>query len=135
MSPIPSYKKQFNQASEDLARDQQELLDLDEQIQALQKKKSDLTSQIEADKNNVVTKGMLYFDSEKRKHVLDEAEQLSYSRMKLDRLRGFDDQSWNSDNVDFETITEFQAMERYISENSPGILSWLGKSALGGGNQ
>lgn len=135
MSPIPSYKKQFNQASEDLARDQQELLDLEEQIQALQKKKSDLTSQIEADKNNVVTKGMLYFDSEKRKHVLDKAEQLSYSRMKLDRLRGFDDQSWNSDNVDLETITEFQAMERYISENSPSILSQLGKSVLGGGNQ
>lgn len=135
MSPIPSYKKQFNQASEDLARDQQELLDLDEQIQALQKKKSDLTSQIEADKNNVVTKGMLYFDSEKRKHMLDKAEQLSYSRLKIEKIRSIDDQSWNSDNVDFETITELQAIERYVGKNSSGVLSQLGKLVLGGGNQ
>lgn len=135
MSPISNYKKQLNEANEELARNQRELLELDKRIQALQKEKRDVASRIEAGKNSVVTKGMLYFSSEKRKQVLDRAEQLSYSRLKIDKFRCLDDQSWNSDNVDFEMITELQAMERHIGDNSPGLLSQLGKFVLGGGNE
>ena len=63
MSPISIYKKQLQKASRALARDQSQLLDIESQIQELQKKKSEITRQIDEDISNVVTKGMLYFDS------------------------------------------------------------------------
>lgn len=134
MSLISTYKKQFQEASKDLAHDQSQLLDIDSQIQRLQKKKSDITKQIEKDTNNVVTKGMLYYDLSKRNELLDSAERLSYSQMKIERIRRIND-SWNADNVDFETITELEAMEKYVGENSPGFLSKFGKYMLGGGNK
>ena len=135
MSPISIYKKQLQKASRALARDQSQLLDIESQIQELQKKKSEITRQIEEDISNVVTKGMLYFDSEKRTQLLDDAAQLSYSQMKIEKIRCMDDSNWNADNVSLETITELQAMEEYVGENSPGLLSEFGKFMLGGGNK
>lgn len=135
MSPISIYKKQLQKASRALARDQSQLLDIESQIQELQKKKSEITRQIDEDISNVVTKGMLYFDSEKRTQLLDDAAQLSYSQMKIEKIRCMDDRNWNADNVSLETITELQAMEEYVGENSPGLLSEFGKFMLGGGNK
>ena len=77
---------------------------------------------------------MLYYDLSKRNELLDSAERLSYSQMKIERIRRIND-SWNADNVDFETITELEAMEKYVGENSPGFLSKFGKYMLGGGNK
>lgn len=135
MSPISIYKKQLQKASRALARDQSQLLDIESQIQELQKKKSEITRQIDEDISNVVTKGMRYFDSEKRTQLLDDAAQLSYSQMKIEKIRCMDDSNWNADNVSLETITELQAMEEYVGENSPGLLSEFGKFMLGGGNK
>lgn len=135
MSPISTYKKQLRQASKALAHDQSQLRDIEGQIRELQKKKGEITRQIDEDTSNVVTKGMLYFDSEKRAQLLDQAGQLCYSQMNIDKIRYMDDSDWNADNVDLETITELQAMEKYVRENSPGFLSEFGKFVLGGGNK
>ena len=135
MSSISTYKKQLKQASKALAYDQAQLLNIEGQIQELQKKKSDITRQIDEDTSNVVTKGMLYFDSEKRAQLLDKAAQLSYSSMKIEKIRCIDGSNWNADNVNLETITELQAMEKYVGENAPGYLSDFGKFILGGGNK
>lgn len=55
--------------------------------------------------------------------------------MKIEKIRCMDDSNWNADNVSLETITELQAMEEYVGENSPGLLSEFGKFMLGGGNK
>lgn len=134
VSLISNYRKQLNKANEALARDQQQMVDLECQIQRLMEKKACLSQQIEADITNVVTKGMLHFDEEKRRHLLNEAAQLSYSQLRIEKINRLND-CWNADHVNFETITELQAIERYVGKNSPGLLSQLGKFMLGGGNQ
>lgn len=130
VSLISNYWKQLNKASEALARDQQQMVDLERQIQQLMEEKAILSQQIEADITNVVTKGMLHFNVETRRHLLDEAAQLSYSQLKIEKINRLND-CWNADHVDFETITELC----YVGKNSPGLLFQLGKSFLGGGNQ
>ena len=134
VSLISNYRKQLNKANEALARDQQQMVDLERQIQQLMEEKAILSQQIEADITNVVTKGMLHFNVETRRHLLDEAAQLSYSQLKIEKINRLND-CWNADYVDFEIITELQAIEQYVGENSPGLLFQLGKSFLGGGNQ
>ena len=134
VSLISNYWKQLNKASEALARDQQQMVDLERQIQQLMEEKAILSQQIEADITNVVTKGMLHFNEEKRGPLLDKAAQLSYSQLKIEKINRLND-CWNADYVDFEIITELQAIEQYVGENSPGLLFQLGKSFLGGGNQ
>ena len=130
VSLISNYRKQLNEANEALARDQQQMVDLECQIQRLMEKKACLSQQIEADITNVVTKGMLHFNVETRRHLLDEAAQLSYSQLKIEKINRLND-CWNADHVDFETITELC----YVGKNSPGLLFQLGKSFLWGGNQ
>ena len=110
------------------------MVDLERQIQQLMEEKAILSQQIEADITNVVTKGMLHFNEEKRGPLLDKAAQLSYSQLKIEKINRLND-CWNADYVDFEIITELQAIEQYVGENSPGLLFQLGKSFLGGGNQ
>lgn len=134
VSLISNYRKQLNKANEALARDQQQMVDLERQIQQLMEEKAILSQQIEADITNVVTKGMLHFNEEKRGPLLDKAAQLSYSQLKIEKINRLND-CWNADYVDFEIITELQAIEQYVGENSPGLLFQLGKSFLGGGNQ
>ena len=134
VSLISNYWKQLNKANEALARDQQQMVDLERQIQQLMEEKAILSQQIEADITNVVTKGMLHFNEEKRGPLLDKAAQLSYSQLKIEKINRLND-CWNADYVDFEIITELQAIEQYVGENSPGLLFQLGKSFLGGGNQ
>ena len=130
VSLISNYRKQLNEANEALARDQQQMVDLERQIQQLMEEKAILSQQIEADITNVVTKGMLHFNVETRRHLLDEAAQLSYSQLKIEKINRLND-CWNADHVDFETITELC----YVGKNSPGLLFQLGKSFLWGGNQ
>ena len=134
VSLISNYRKQLNKANEALALYQQQMVDLERQIQQLMEEKAILSQQIEADITNVVTKGMLHFNEEKRGPLLDKAAQLSYSQLKIEKINRLND-CWNADYVDFEIITELQAIEQYVGENSPGLLFQLGKSFLGGGNQ
>ena len=134
VSLISNYRKQLNKANEALARDQQQMVDLECQIQQLMEEKAILSQQIEADITNVVTKGMLHFNEEKRGPLLDKAAQLSYSQLKIEKINRLND-CWNADYVDFEIITELQAIEQYVGENSPGLHFQLGKFMLGGGNQ
>lgn len=81
---------------------------------------------------------MLYYDLKKREQLLDEATQLRYSQIKIDKLRRFDDKKWNADNVDFETVTELQAMESFVEDNLPdytrGVFAKIGKLISGGEN-
>ena len=135
MSPISTYKKQLKKASAALAQNQQRSLDKEIKIRELQEQKIEIDKQIDADISNVVTKGMLYFDSERREQLLNDAEELSYSQLKIEKIRCMSASNWNADNVDLETITELQAMEKYVEDNSPGFLSKLGKFVLGGGNK
>jgi len=132
VSLISIYKKQLREANDILACDQAQQRDIDKQIRELQEENLLLSKKIEEDITNVITKGMLYFDSSKREYLLNEAEQLSYSQMQIDKIRCIDDSNWNADNVDFETITVLQSMEQYVSDNSPGLLAKLGKFVLRG---
>ena len=114
MSSISTYKKQLQIADCRLTSDQENLFN------------------IERDSQNVVTKGMLYYNSQKRDELFRKASQLSYSQLKIDKLRSLDDAHWNADNVTLETIHELEALEAYIGDNSPGFLSSVGSFICGG---
>ena len=68
----------------------------------------------------------------KRDELFRKASQLSYSQLKIDKLRSLDDAHWNADNVTLETIHELEALEAYIGDNSPGFLSSVGSFICGG---
>ena len=132
MSSISTYKKQLQIADRRLTSDQENLFNIEREIEELQKKRETFYDQIERDSQNVVTKGMLYYNSQKRDELFRKASQLSYSQLKIDKLRSLDDAHWNADNVTLETIHELEALEAYIGDNSPGFLSSVGSFICGG---
>ena len=65
------------------------------------------------------TKGLLYYSNEKRISLLNEAEELCYSKVTISRLKNFTEDNWNKDNVTLEDIHEFQTIEEYVRKNTP----------------
>lgn len=135
MRPISTYKKQLGEANKVLTNDLRQKLDIERQIQELQKRRDEMEQRICADTRNVVTKGMLYYGPEMRERLLTQGQQLSYSELKIGKLRQFDNTNWNADHVDLEVITELQALEAYVGENAPddtrGLLARLGRLIAG----
>lgn len=136
MSSISTYKKQFKDANKALARNQARTLEITQQMQELQKKKEEAIKQVEEDKNQVVTKGIYYYDLKKRKQLLEDAEYLRYPKSPIETISCIDDKDWNADNVDYGIITELQAMESFVKENLPdysrGFFAKIGKLMSGG---
>lgn len=135
VSHISAHKRKFLEANKTLTRDQLEKMAVEKQIEDLIKRRDELEIKIEKDTKNVVIKGMIYYDSEKREHLLREAEHLSYSQLKIEKIRQFNDATWNADNVDFDVITELQAIETHVGENSEGIFGAIGRFTFGGDNK
>ena len=119
VSAIPSYEKQFKDASRRLADDEAQLLTVTQEIAALQKKKEQIEKNIDEDRKNKCNKGMLYYCENKRAAILDQAENLPYSKQTINRLRSIDNENWNSDHIDLNTIADFEAVEKYVNDNTP----------------
>ena len=119
MSLINTSKKQFDAANKQLTNDLRSLSNVNQEIQALLEKKATINAQCEQDTHNRIVKGMLYYDASKRKALLDKAEALKYSRQTLDRLRSYNDDMWNEDNVNNDIISDFEAVEKYVDDNAP----------------
>ena len=77
------------------------------------------------------TKGLLYFNNEKRYHLLEEAEKLCYSKTSISHLRSFTVDNWNKDSVTLDDIREMHTIEKYVDNNTPAwkksIFSQIGK--------
>ena len=119
MNAISSYKKELKDANNHLTNDEKGLLKVKEEIAALQETAKEYKKRIEADRQNKVEKGLLYFSEKRRSALLDRAENLSYSRETLSRLRSFDKDHWNPDCVDCDTIADFEGIEKYVNDNTP----------------
>lgn len=134
VSTISSYKKQFAEVNKCLTRDENELFKVRADIAALKEKERQLEKKVEEDRQNKVVKGMLYFSDDQRTSLLTRAEDLQYSKKTIDRLRTYTEQQWNADYVNYNTIEDFEAVEKYVNENEPdweqGILAKIGKSFL-----
>lgn len=134
VSVISSYKQQLKKVNKSLASDEQELLKIRASIAALQKREALVENRIEAGRQNKATKGMLRFSGKERATLLEKAEQLQYSQKAIDRLRDFDDQHWNADFVDYNTISDFEDVEKYVNDNEPewerGLFARIGKHFL-----
>ncbi len=124
MSTIRKDKELFEEANRECEKDDLRMLTLKKEMKELKKK-------TEIDRNNRITRGMIYYSAERRKELLDKADELKYSRKTIERLRNIDDRQWNSDLVDNDLISEFQTIEKYIGnfsqKKSKSPFSILGK--------
>ena len=123
-----SYKKRkFRQAINKYDKDLAE-------IASLNKKLSDKNQEIENSKKDLITKGLLYYDHEKRNNIISKAEALKYSNSIITKLRKISSEDWNPDNIDENTIKDFQSMEMFVNDNTPrwekSILSKLGNNFI-----
>ena len=119
MSSISTYKRQLKRANRALANDQQRQVEIKKMIEELQEEYAAVGERIEEDRRNVVTKGMLYFNSSKREQLLEDAENLNYSKTTIERLRALGNAEWNADNVDEDIISAFESVEDYVNDNKP----------------
>jgi hypothetical protein len=86
----------------------------------LKKKKFEVAHDITTNcENDFLTKGLLYYNSEKRLFLLKEAEKLCYSKTSIARLVKFTVDNWNKDSVTIDDIREMQTIESYVQENTP----------------
>lgn len=112
MSIISSYSNQFKKASK--------LYEKAKSNTFSKKNEYDEAIKYEDDcKSAFFTKGLLYYDTEKRTDLLNSAEKLCYSQNKIDYLKTLDSDKWNSDNVKVEDIIDLQAIEDFVEENIP----------------
>lgn len=124
---ISNYKKQYQKAKNDRALHLQEKTELEAQIAQLEKKKESVDEILNQDEKTIISKGLLYYDQEKRETILNDAEKLCYSKERITRIRrDADDENWNTDTVGLEMMQEFDAMEQYVGNNT----SWWEKSPL-----
>lgn len=119
MGAISSYKKQFVTAAKNLTSDETQLLEVNQEIETLQKRKRELEKKIEIDRQNKCETGILYYSENKRDSLLSKAEELHYSEDALIRLRSIDEEHWNSSYVENDTIDDFEAVEKYVKEKTP----------------
>ena len=99
MSYITTRKRQLDRAFKDYKNNQRGKAKAKKRLDICQAKYSEITNRTTVSARNVVVAGMLYFDERKREELLAEAEQLSYSRETLNRLRIFNSGNWNEDTV------------------------------------
>ena len=112
MSIISSYTNQFKKASK--------LYEKAKSNTFLKKSEYDEAKSYEDDcKSAFFTKGLLYYDTEKRVALLTSAEKLCYSPNKINHLKTLDSEKWNPDNVNIEDILDLQAIENFVEENIP----------------
>ena len=119
MRAISSRKRQYQAANKQLTADQVRLVKVEAEMAALQKEKERIEQQIEKDRQNKVTKGMLYYTENQRTILLDKADGLQYSKQTIQRLRAIDEAHWNADFVNCDTIDDFAAVEKYVNDNEP----------------
>lgn len=117
---IPSVKRAFQKAGEDLQNSENHLRDINAQIKALQKEKQATEERIEGQKQNYVNKGLQYYSEGKRKELLKKAEDHCYSANTIARLRELSEEKWNQDQVDYNTIMDMKSMEAFVDDNMAG---------------
>lgn len=109
---MSSYSNQFKNACKNLTRA--------EKSELLTKKKFDDAHSVTINcENDYVTKGLLYYDTEKRIFLLQEAEKLCYSQTSISRLRRFTVDNWNKDSVTLDDIREIRTIEEFVREHTP----------------
>lgn len=109
---ISLYSNQFKNASKNLARAEADEL--------LKKKKFEKAHSITTNcEYEYVTQGLLYYNNEKRFLLLQEAENLCYSKVAISRLRNFTVDNWNKDSVTIEDIREMQTIEEFVRDHTP----------------
>lgn len=112
MSIISSYSNQFKRASKLYEKAKSNTFSKKNEYNEAKKYEDDC-------KGTFFTKGLLYYDIDKRTALLNSAEQLCYSQNKIDHLKTLDSDKWNSDNVKVEDIIDLQAIEDFVEENNP----------------
>ncbi len=53
--------------------------------------------------------------------MLNNAEKLCYSKVSIDKLKDFDSNKWNRDNVTIDDIKDLEAIEEYINDNTSSL--------------
>ncbi len=119
MGAISSYKKQFVTAAKKLTSDEMQLLEVNQEIEALQKRKKELETKVENDRQNKCQTGVLYYSESRRNCLLSKAKELRYPEETLTRLRSINEDQWNPSYVENDTIDDFEAIEKYVKEKTP----------------
>lgn len=92
---------------------------------------------VQKERDNVVSTGLQYYKN-RRGPLLEEAEKLCYSKKAIEALRAIDDENWNTDSIDYDTIAALQTMEQFVGEHTPhwkkGLLYRIGKTDSDKGN-
>lgn len=92
---------------------------------------------VQKERDNVVSTGLQYY-KERRGPLLEEAEELCYSKKAIGELRAIEDGNWNTDSIDYDTIAALQTMERFVGDHTPrwkkGFLYKIGKTEPDEGN-
>lgn len=124
MSIISSYSNQFKSASKKLTKAETKEFLQKRQYEEAQKETVNCT-------NTYFTKGLLYYDNDKRVTLLKSAEKLCYSKVAIEHLKSFNCENWNSDNVTLDDIRELESIEEFVQNNTPlwekSMFTQLGK--------
>lgn len=115
-----SYKIQMKRGMKALTKTEREETNAAFQAEKWKAKEQEKKKEAEELRNNITQKGLLHYNQKRRERLLNEAEELKYSRENIAKLREFTADNWNADTVNYETIDAFYAVEGFVKENAPG---------------
>ena len=124
VSVISSYSNQFKNAAKMLTKA--------ETHELLKKRQFENAHNETVNRQNTYfATGLLYYNHDRRLSLLDRAEKLCYSKAALERLKTFNCDNWNSDNVTITDIKELASIEQFVREHTPSweksVFSQIGK--------
>ena len=121
MNVISVYKKKFRDANKRLVEDETALCEAKKKMADIQKEIKRLEENVVVSRQNKVEEGLHYYNESMRKGLLEEAARLPYSKQTIQRLSSIENSQWDSDNIDIDTIGDFEALEQYINKHT---LTW-----------